>query len=137
MLKNYKKRTAHVCVHTLEMEMPQSLLRTSFQFRKFSPASNRSFFSLFFFEAHCLCCRVKIKEIPFYSPCTSFSMFLFSSLAQLATTKWTQYLPVERDWDGPSCCSLLLLGRSQLGEVRVLGHLGLAGQVTLLHNPPE
>lgn len=63
MTKNLQKLKVHIC--PLERQIPQSLSGTSFQLRKFSPASNLSFLSLFiyFFKAHCLCGRVKIKDI--------------------------------------------------------------------------
>ena len=37
-------------MHTLVMDMPQSLLRTALQFRKFSAASHLDSFCLFFFQ---------------------------------------------------------------------------------------
>ena len=81
--ENYKKLRAHVCVHILVMDRPQPLLRTALQFRKFSPASHLDFFSFIFFsKAHCLRCRVQMKETPL-QPLYLFlcAAFLFPSTA--------------------------------------------------------
>lgn len=131
--ENYKKLRAHVCVHILVMDRPQPLLRTALQFRKFSPASHLDFFSLFFFQKLTVfVVGYRWKKL-LYSPCTSFSVLLFSSLAQLATSRWDS----SREGLGwAAIFPLPLLGRSQLWEARALGRPGLASQVALLHNPP-
>lgn len=106
-----------MCTHSveaaLEMKIPQSLSGTSCQLSKFLPASNLSFsFIYLFFKVIASCHRVKKKGILSYIPCTCFSGFLFSSLAQLTTSRWNQYIPPERDWNEPPCFCLPLLGKS-------------------------
>lgn len=114
-------------------------LKNIFSTQEFLPTSDLSFSSAstIFFKPIASCHRVKIKGSLSYILCISFSLFLVSSLAQLAMPRWYWCPTPEREQNEPPCFSIPLLGKSQFQEVRVFGHPELMGQVTLLHSPPE